>query len=247
MRHRLAYGSCFVILLGLLVALSFSLWPNDAGATDSFDPLCVDANGNGVIDKSEVITVINAYLFGPPAAPEPTPMPTPGPTVAPTPAPTPEPTQDGTTRSKAWPYGQRFQAGIFDMRVTDIDWDAWPEIRAENQFNDPPAEGYRFVMWTMNVHNVRGSNDESELVTDNDFGMVGSRNVQYYPYTEENRCGVIPDELHEQLYRGGQTTGNVCLSVPTDETDLTFLYDTYQKDANGDSFTVEVWFKAQAD
>ena len=50
---------------------------------------CVDTNGNGAIDKAEVIAVINLYLFGP----------APGPT----PTATPTPTGDGTKRSTAWP------------------------------------------------------------------------------------------------------------------------------------------------
>ena len=230
LRCRFVYVAGFVILLALFAAVSFTLWPRDAGATDSPDPLCIDANGNGVIDKEEVIAVINAYLFGPAATPAPTPTPSP---------------QDGTTRSKAYPYGQRFQAGIFDIQITAIDWDAWPEIQAENQFNDPPAEGYRFVMWTMDVENVRGSIDYDERATYRNFKMVGSRNVQYYPFSEENNCGVVPDELNANLYLGGQATGNVCLSVPIDETRLTFLYDALHEDADGDSFFVEVWFKGE--
>ena len=131
------------------------------------------------------------------------------------------------------------------MQITDVDWDAWPEIQAENQFNDPPSEGHRFVMWTMNVENVRGSMDESEWAREGDFEMVGSRNVLYYPFREESSCGVIPDELDAHLYRDGQTTGNVCLSVPIDETDLTFFYEALHDDANGDSFWARVWFMGE--
>ena len=131
------------------------------------------------------------------------------------------------------------------MEITAIDWDAWPEIQNENQFNDPPASGYRFVMWTMDVENMRGSVDASEWAHEADFEMVGSRNVLYYPFSKENSCGVIPDELNAHLYRSGETSGNVCLSVPTDETDLTFFYEALHDDANGDSFWARVWFKGE--
>ena len=128
------------------------------------------------------------------------------------------------------------------MQIIDIDLDAWPEIQAENSYNDPPTEGYRFVMWSMDVENVRGSVDEDEWANESDFEMVGSRNVHYYRF--RNSCGVIPDELNDDLYRGGKATGNVCLAVPIDETGLTFLYDALHDDENGDSFRVTVWFKA---
>ena len=128
------------------------------------------------------------------------------------------------------------------MQIIDIDLDAWPEIQAENSYNDPPTEGYRFVMWSMDVENVRGSVDEDERANESDFEMVGSRNVHYYTFRDS--CGVIPDELNDDLYRGGKATGNVCLAVPIDETGLTFLYDALHDDENGDSFRVTVWFKA---
>lgn len=219
-------GAAIALLLVAIGAISIGA----VSANSDLSLGCVDSNGNGVIDIPELFDVIDAYFDGTSVS-------------APEPAPGPE---DGTSRSKAWPYGHKFQAGNFDMQITAVDTDAWPEIQEENQFNDPPAEGHRFVMWTMNVHNVRGSSEEYEWITDLAFDLIGSKNVQYSP-TGDNSCGVIPNDLGARLYRGGQTTGNVCFSVPTDETGFTFLYDAYHDDANGDSFRVEVWFKALPD
>ena len=151
---------------------------------------------------------------------------------------------DGSKRSSPIPYGQEFQAGNFDMRILAVDEDAWPEILSENQFNDPPADGYRFVMWTIKVENQRGSVDDYEYVSNSSFNLVGSRGVSYAPYSSENRCGVIPNALSASLYRGGSSEGNLCLAVPNDETGFVFLYDTYHEDANQESFPVEVWFSA---
>ena len=139
---------------------------------------------------------------------------------------------------------QKFQAGILDMQIVAIDTNAWPEVYAENRFNDPPADGYRFVMWTLEVENVRGSSDEYERVSDVSFRLVGSNNVQYASFGSESRCGIIPDDLAESLYLNGTGTGNICLSIPNDEINFTFLYDTYHDDAYGDPFSVEVWFDA---
>ena len=237
-----------MLVIGAAASMTFM-----TARADSTSPSlgCVDRNGNGVIDIPELFDVIDAYFDGT-SITAPTPEPptstppatsTPTPTYTATPSPTPPP-NDGTRRSKAWPYGQKFQAGHFDMQITGVDLDAWPEIQEENQFNDPPDEGYRFVMWTMDIQNIRGSADEYERISASSFDLIGSYNVEYRTTREENRCGVIPDRLSENLYRGGQTTGNVCFAVPIDETGLTFLYDTYHDDANGDAFSVEVWFEA---
>jgi len=176
----------------------------------------------------------------------------PTPTLAPVPTPTPIrertatpiPTGDGSKRSSALPYGVKFQAGLLDIQITDVDLDAWPEILEENQFNNPPAEGWRHLMWTFSVQNARGSIDDYEWISDSSFHLIGSYNVNYQPFREENRCGVIPNELSDRLYLDGSTEGNVCLSVPIDETDLIFRYDTYHTDSEGESFKVDVWFKA---
>ena len=86
-----------VIMLVLMVS---GVLPIGTVAAEYDSPLaCVDKNSNGVIDKGEVIAVINVYLFGDPLpTPAPTPTPTPGPTPtpAPTPTPTPEPTPTAT-------------------------------------------------------------------------------------------------------------------------------------------------------
>ena len=218
--------------MALTVLIALILSQEVTAQTKQGQLACVDSNNNGVVDIGELFDVIDLYFSG-----DPIPTPTPTPTVAP-------PSRDGTARSKAFPYGVKFPAGNLDMQIVGIDTDAWPEIQEENQFNDPPANGHRFVMWTLEVVNARGSSDEYESITDFSFKLVGSNNVQYTPYGEDTRCGVIPDDLNERLYLDGTGRGNVCLSVPIDEINFTFLYDGLHTDANGESFFVDVWFDA---
>lgn len=151
---------------------------------------------------------------------------------------------DGSRRSLPHPYGIRFEAGVFDIKISRVDTDAWPEILNENRFNDPPKAGYKFIMWTIAVENTRGSIDESEVVLESSFELIGSYGILYQTFREENRCGVIPNELFEELYLGGFAEGNVCFAVPGDETNLTMVYEAYHDGPDGKTIAVEEWFKA---
>ena len=165
------------------------------------------------------------------------------PAVEPEPQPTPA-GGDGSKRSSPIAYGEKFQAGIFDMQITAVDTDAWPEIQAENQFNDPPPSGKQFVLWTLSVWNQRGSVDEPEYVTESGFELVGNRGVEYQTFEDGVSCGVTPNDLSENLYQGGMVTGTVCFAVPTDEIGdgLNLHYEDYQGGNYRDE--ISVWFDA---
>ncbi len=165
------------------------------------------------------------------------------PAVEPEPEPTPT-SGDGSKRSSPIAYGEKFQAGIFDMQITAVDTDAWPEIQAENRFNDPPPSGKQFVLWTLSVWNQRGSVDEPEYVTESDFELVGNRGVEYQTFEDGVSCGVTPNDLSENLYRGGMVTGTVCFAVPTNEIGdgLNLHYEDYQGGNYRDE--ISVWFDA---
>ena len=150
---------------------------------------------------------------------------------------------DGSRRSRPIAYGERFQAGVFDIQIVPVDTDAWPEIQAENQFNDPPPAGKRFVLWTVQIWNQRGSFDEPEVAWEYGFQLVGNRGVEYTPAGES--CGYTPSSLFERLYLGGSGTGTICVAVPIDEVGdgLTLRYfDSQSTDATRGK--VSVWFDA---
>ena len=94
-----ALGAAITLFLVAFGALSIGAVSAESGSNLG----CVDSNGNGVIDISELFDVIDAYFDGTPVStPEPTPTPsrtpTPTPTVTPTPTPssTPNPTPADT-------------------------------------------------------------------------------------------------------------------------------------------------------
>ena len=148
----------------------------------------------------------------------------------------------GSVPSNPHSYGVVFEAGNFDMQITAVDEDAWPEIQAENQFNDPPAAGHAFVMWTVAVENVRGSQDDDEWATDLDFAAIVD-GVRLTSYGTDSSCGVIPDDLNADLFLGGKTEGNFCISIPVNRSNIVLEYDSLHTDANGDAFFVKVYFK----
>jgi hypothetical protein len=101
--------------------------------------------------------------------------------------------------------------------VSNQDWqvtlgaprEAWSEIAATNQFNEPPKSGMEY--WIVPV-TATYKGDKTGSPT---FGIrvkfVGSDNRTY-----EDPCGVIPDPISGvgDLYRGGQAKGNTCVAVP---------------------------------
>ncbi len=172
------------------------------------------------------------------AVPEPTAQPTTVPTKG-----------DGSALSSPLPHGVKFEAGVFDMQITGVDRDAWPEIQAENSSNDAPAPGYGFTMWTISVENARSETEYAELITESKFYLIGSYGVVYRPLGL-NGCGIIPDELFGLLHLGDKTEGNVCFAVPAGETDLTFLYhdshyDSGHSESHGYYIEASSWFRAE--
>lgn len=149
-----------------------------------------------------------------PTGPSPTPTPTPTGTAAPA-------AGAGLTRNNPVPFGRTLTVPPgWDITVVDVDWDAWPEVHAENMFNDPPEEGYRMVMVTVRAKNSQAG-DEPDTIWDSDFEMVGSRNILYQTF--DRSCGVIPDDLWAEVFPGGTVQGNVCFQAGINEANLLLI------------------------
>jgi len=148
-------------------------------------------------------------------------------TVVETPVPTIEqitatpPPAAGLSRGNALPLGQTAVVPPgWEVTVLGVDEDAWPEVQAENQFNDPPEQGYRMVMVTLRVTNIQ-TKDEAVRISAGDFELVGSRNQVYKTY--ERSCGVTPNSLEAELFPQGTADGTVCLQAGIDETGLLLI------------------------
>ena len=129
------------------------------------------------------------------------------------------------SRQSPVPWGQSWPTpdGLV-IRVVGVDLDAWPRVLAENQFNDPPAEGMRMVMVSVEVTNQDGDAETPRKIDDSDYRVVGDRGVIYSSFDSITRCGVIPDELDWELFPAATVTGNVCVMLPQDEGELRLIY-----------------------
>ena len=113
--------------------------------------------------------------------------------------------------------GTRDNPFSFADTVGNDDWtvdlgkprEAWTDIRAENQFNEAPADGMEY--WIVPVEATYTGSETGTPWVDLTVEFVGDDAVTY-----SDSCGVIPDDLSDvdELYEGGSAKGNVCLTVP---------------------------------
>ena len=109
------------------------------------------------------------------------------------------------------PLGTTTAVGAgWQVTVTGAARDITAELLAENEFNDPPPTGFRYVGVDMTfAYSGAGSAYPANV----SIGAVGSDNVQHDEY-----CGIVPGELDQftDLFAGGSASGTMCLVVPDD-------------------------------
>ena len=155
-------------------------------------------------------------LIPPTATPSPTP--TPSPTLTPTPTPPPL----GSSSVNPMPAGRTVLTDDgLGITVMSVDTDAWPEVKAERSWNDPPKAGHRFLMVKIEIENISGASGQIR-VTDSKLSVSGSYSIFY-----GSDCGLVPEELDVTLSKGQKMSGNVCFEVGDDETDFILNYDTH--------------------
>ena len=183
----------------------------------------------------------------PEPTPDPTPELTPEPTAVPTPEPTPEPTSTPgniSTRLNPVPFGQAFRppTSPWELKVTSVDRDAWPEIEAESDFNDPPDSGNKFVLIAVEVRN-RGTTADS--FSAHGLSMVGSRNVEYEGSVLNCNINSLPNEFDysARIFPNGTATGTICHEVMASETNSLVLFgDYFDFDVSYLDYRDTLWF-----
>ncbi len=108
------------------------------------------------------------------------------------------------------------------LDVTSANYDAWPLIKAQNQFNNPPKDGMSMLMVTLRATNVEGTPGEPVRLWDSDISLIGNRNVAYKSY--QVGCGVVPNRFDGVVDVGGSMDGNVCFQVSPQESGFQLIY-----------------------
>lgn len=111
------------------------------------------------------------------------------------------------------------------IELAKTNYNAWPLIKAQNQFNNPPIDGMDMLMVTLRVTNVSGDAIEPVMLWDSDFKLIGDRNRLMETF--EVSCGVLPDELHGSVPLNGTLDGNICFQVSPDEADFQLIYQPF--------------------
>ena len=146
------------------------------------------------------------------------------PTPAPDDAPEPEegsdsadPSAEGTRTTPA-ALGATARIGDWEVTITDVDLDATAVVLEENQFNDGPADGRSFVLWSIEA--IYNGDDSGTAWVDLNWKVVGSAGNSFGSGMDDS-CGVIPDDLFNkgETFPGGLVTGNVCVSAETEQLD----------------------------
>lgn len=103
--------------------------------------------------------------------------------------------------------GWRMAVGGAARDITDA-------VMAENSFNEPPPEGFRFIGVDVTyAYDGAGAGSVFSVTTK----AVGSGNVEL-----SWQCGVIPGEIDvsADVFAGGTVSGTVCFVVPASSSDL---------------------------
>ncbi len=130
----------------------------------------------------------------------------------------------GTSLGNPIPAGQTLAgADGTEVTVTGVTEDAWTLVQQANQFNDPPAEGSKFYMVSIDVAYLSGTGSINASAAD--YSLVGDNRIVYTPY--EDSCGVIPDELAGELFPGGRAQGNVCFEVAVADGNYVLIHEPF--------------------
>jgi len=127
----------------------------------------------------------------------------------------------GESRANPIPLGKTGSAAQWDIQVLEVirGDDAWDALLAASEWNDPPSDGFEYVL--VKIATERTGDNEAKEIGSVDFDITGSEAVLY-----ESPWLTNPDpELGAELLPGGTTEGWLSFTVQEREEDLILVYD----------------------
>lgn len=186
-------------------------------------PVTVEVTSISEVEVTRVVEVPVTVLFKVTAEPTNTPLPTATPKVTSTPE-----IKVGSSQSPI-PVGEAgylVQSGELDFTVTVLEAirgaDALSRIKAANQFNEDPPEGYEFVLLHVEVEYI--GSDAGPLEIDKTLTAVVTKGnvINYFDTFIYAPCCLEPD-FDLQLLAGGIGDGWFALPVALDDTNPLML------------------------
>lgn len=188
----------------------------------------LEAAEQTVAEQAEEIEALNDLLSAQEDATE-APKATEEPTDEPTTPSADEPAEGGDTGSRGSPVpvGEVARVGDWDVRVVSATPNATDQVLAENEFNDPPAEGRQFFVVALEATYV--GEESGQFWADVSAKALDDGNVTYSAF--EDSCGSIPNSIDNtgEAFTGGMVAGNLCWSVDSARADslVMFLEPTF--------------------
>ncbi len=200
----------FLILLGLIVAMGLVAVPVVLALRSSSDAGEVTSTTTTPTDQSTV-TAVPREESPPPAGSGPGSLDQPWAVNDPIGIFYPDFSNDG-------------EEARWTVQVTGGAFDGTDAVLTENQFNDPPSDGFVFVLVPIRLTYKSGPAPVS--VSDLQFKALGPSARVLTEFGDS--CGVIPDDLDDltELFPGGVVEGNLCWAAPvTDLGDLKLIVE----------------------
>lgn len=128
--------------------------------------------------------------------------------------------EPGTSRAEPVGIGTPIVFESWTVTVTDVlRGDAAQQaIAAANQFNDPPREGFEYVIATLQLENTSDKPEAQSASSAISLRATGDRNVAY-----ASAAVVPPQPFEGELFPTGTATGQQVLEVPSGEGNLMLM------------------------
>ena len=120
----------------------------------------------------------------------------------------------GKKRENPLPLGSTIETDEWEITVHSVNLNANDEVAAENEFNDPPADGNVFILVNLTA-TYQGDDAEGSIPWATvDFVSSGGNT-----FSGSDSFAIAPDMFDslESLYEGASTRGNILIEVPKNE------------------------------